>query len=222
MATRLRKIAILLASVDADTAQQILLLLPSELAAQARELIPELGPISLAEKQALVDEFHQLLQATAPAAGSSTSDGPEPSWTELSTEAIAGALSDERPPVIALIIGRLAATKAVAVLEQLDRDVSCEAVRLLSTMQPNPQLELKLDRVLAAKLGNCQVEIDRLDQHAQRVNRLIEQAPEELKQSWQNAIESAAGAPEDCAPEDCVPEDSAVEANVVEDSHMFI
>lgn len=62
---RLRQIAVLVASVDADAARQILLSLPSEIARQIRALSSSLGPIPAEERRALLAEF-QKSQAASP------------------------------------------------------------------------------------------------------------------------------------------------------------
>ncbi|HAC92646.1 MAG TPA: hypothetical protein DCF63_18745 [Planctomycetaceae bacterium] len=54
---RLRQIAVLVASVDAEAGRQILLNLPSEIARQVRSLSANLGPIPAEVRRALVAEF---------------------------------------------------------------------------------------------------------------------------------------------------------------------
>lgn len=58
---KIRRIAILIANVDAAVARQLLLHLPTEVAKQVRQKIANLGPVDPAERQEIVSEF----QATA-------------------------------------------------------------------------------------------------------------------------------------------------------------
>ncbi len=69
---RLRQIAILVSSVDAAAARQILLHLPTDRARQVRQLIGQLGPVAAEEKRKILAEF-QRSAATAPAPGAGTS-----------------------------------------------------------------------------------------------------------------------------------------------------
>lgn len=56
---RVRQIAILVSSVDAVAARQLLLHLPTDLAKQVRALASQLGPISPAEKRSILAAFQQ-------------------------------------------------------------------------------------------------------------------------------------------------------------------
>ena len=71
---RVRQIAILISSVDAVAARQLLLHLPTELAKQVRTLAAELGDVSPAERRAVVAEFQQ-------ASGQAQSEPSVPSET---------------------------------------------------------------------------------------------------------------------------------------------
>lgn len=65
-AHRVRQIAILVSSVDAAAARQLLLHMPTELAKQVRAMANKLGTVSVAEKRAILAEF----QKSAGAGGS--------------------------------------------------------------------------------------------------------------------------------------------------------
>lgn len=76
---RLRQIAVLVASVDAEAGRQILLNLPSEIARQVRSLSANLGPIPAEERRALLAEFQKSqtsLQPSQPDVVSSNSASP--------------------------------------------------------------------------------------------------------------------------------------------------
>lgn len=71
---RLRQIAILVSCVDASTARQLLLHLPTEKAKQVRKLASQLGEISAEEKRKILSDF-QRTAANASAASRSTTSG---------------------------------------------------------------------------------------------------------------------------------------------------
>ncbi len=54
---KLRRIAVLIASVDATTARQLLLQLPTDMAKEVRGILQTIGPIDPAERQRIVAEF---------------------------------------------------------------------------------------------------------------------------------------------------------------------
>ncbi len=65
----IRRIAVLVASVDAATAQQLLLHLPTSIAKQVRRALQNLGPVTQAERQRILTEFQSTAakQNQAPA-----------------------------------------------------------------------------------------------------------------------------------------------------------
>lgn len=68
----IRRIAVLVASVDSATAQQLLLHLPTSIAKQVRRALQNLGPVSPSERQRILAEFQSTAarqnQTPAPAA----------------------------------------------------------------------------------------------------------------------------------------------------------
>jgi len=58
-AHRVRQIAILVSSVDAAAARQLLMHMPTELAKEVRAMAHKLGPVSVAEKRAILAEFQK-------------------------------------------------------------------------------------------------------------------------------------------------------------------
>jgi len=57
MPDNIRRIAVLVASVDSATAHQLLLHLPTSIAKQVRRALQNLGPVSPAERQRILTEF---------------------------------------------------------------------------------------------------------------------------------------------------------------------
>ena len=53
----IRRIAVLVSSVDSATARQLLLHLPTSVAKHVRRALQNLGPISVAERQRILTEF---------------------------------------------------------------------------------------------------------------------------------------------------------------------
>ncbi|MEZ6133623.1 MAG: FliG C-terminal domain-containing protein [Pirellulaceae bacterium] len=76
---RVRQIAILVSSVDAVVARQLLLHLPTEMAKQVRALAAQLGPIAPAERRAILAEFQK--SASTPVAASHQTSSPLPAAT---------------------------------------------------------------------------------------------------------------------------------------------
>ncbi len=72
---RLRQIAILVSSVDATAARQILLHLPTDKARRVRELATQLGTVSAEEKRKILAEFQRSATTTSAASQSNASSG---------------------------------------------------------------------------------------------------------------------------------------------------
>ena len=73
---RLRQIAILVSSVDAAAARQLLLHLPTETAKQVRNMAANLGPVSPEEKRRILAAFQQSSASAAPPAKPSSPPQP--------------------------------------------------------------------------------------------------------------------------------------------------
>ncbi len=69
---RIRQIAILVSSVDAAAARQLLLHLPSATAQQVRQVAAQLGPVSLEEKRHILAAFQQTASSGASAGEAAT------------------------------------------------------------------------------------------------------------------------------------------------------
>lgn len=75
---KLRQIAILVSSVDAATARQLLLHLPTEAAKQVRAMSSQLGTISAEEKRKILAEFQRSATAAAVPQGRNYQPPPSP------------------------------------------------------------------------------------------------------------------------------------------------
>ncbi len=62
--SKTRQVAILLTSVDTQTARQMLSQFPTEQAKRIRSAMTQLGPVSPEERRAALDQFHRMTQAT--------------------------------------------------------------------------------------------------------------------------------------------------------------
>lgn len=156
----LRRLAILVASVDAEAARFVLQQLPTGLAQQVRRQAAELGTIPPGEHQAIVAE----LRAVALSAPSSTP--PEPAglpaipdtqagrevpqggeaahvsvatevspsrgWQSYPLDALAEALAEEDAEAIATVLSELESATAASILNQLGAERNCEVLRALS------------------------------------------------------------------------------------------
>ncbi len=93
---RLRQIAILISSVDAAAARQILLHLPTEKARQVRVLVGQLGNVAPEEKRKILAEFHRSAASSTSSPGS-TSAGTASRRSTLAHDASSARWS--APPI---------------------------------------------------------------------------------------------------------------------------
>ena len=73
----IRRIAVLVSSVDSATARQLLLHLPTPIAKQVRTALQNLGPVSPRERQRILAEFHSTAAKQSPGTGvQAVANGP--------------------------------------------------------------------------------------------------------------------------------------------------
>lgn len=172
--SNLRKAAVLIRSLDTDTAAAMLGQLSHEEATSIRAAIRELGPVDAEEQADVVAEFRR----TRPAAGAAASKGVE---LELSSKAegveaqpatieqlapaagrfqfLAGAptnvivrfLAREHAQTIAVVLSHLPPERAAEVLGELPEKLQSEAIDRLSMLgETDPESVAVLERELAA------------------------------------------------------------------------
>lgn len=177
----LRKAAILLASVDEDTAQALLEQLPPAQAAALRGQWALLDEVDPRQQQAVIDDF-LMAGRTAPSipdvglelddslperleletpAETSAASWMQPTLREpfeflLETDEalIAQHLDGEHPQTIALVLAHLPLTRAAAVLEHLPAAVQEEALaRMVEADETAPEIVREVERGLETRLS---------------------------------------------------------------------
>lgn len=173
----LRKAAVLLRSLDADTAAMMLSQLSDEEAASIREAIRALGAVGADEQVELADELRRTkptgldtkrasngavelalsmpIEEAATLASTMKSSGAQPTRFEFlesaPTSALAPYLAREHAQTIAVVLSHLPPERAAAVLADLPRKVRSETVERLSALgEADPETIRVLERELEA------------------------------------------------------------------------
>jgi flagellar motor switch protein FliG len=166
----LRKAAVLIASLDADTADILLAQMPSVQAEMVRRELVELGEIDPAEQQAVLDEFFRVGQISSDAEPvergldsrihsarqRSPDETPFSSLAQASPEAVVAVLECEHPQAVALVLAHLPPERASQVLARLPASAQTEAVRrLVDSIQTEPHVVLEVERAIASRLDGA-------------------------------------------------------------------
>jgi len=171
----LRKAAVLIASLDADTADLLLAQMSDVQSEQVRHELVELGELDQSEQHAVLDEFFrlgpQVLQVAPPVA----SDSPalkrprprledcieelhSPSFGALSgapPETLLALLEREHPQAIALVLSHVPPDRAGHVLARLAAGTQTEVIRRLVELdRTDPQVLCEVERAVATRLEN--------------------------------------------------------------------
>ena len=173
--TNLRKAAVLIRSLDSDTAAIMLGQLSPEEATSIRAAIRGLGQIDSEEQEDVLAEFRR----TRPAVGSAASNGVELELSShfvddessirvdfehrtapaerfqflasASTNVVVRFLAREHSQTIAVILSHLAPARAAAVLAELPEKLQAETIERLSVLgETDPESVTVLERELAA------------------------------------------------------------------------
>jgi flagellar motor switch protein FliG len=178
ISNNLRKAAILVASLDQQTADTLLDQMPAEQAALVRRMIVDLGDPDPREERNVIDEFFRVgpsIPAEQPAgielnkpAPSMTTYQPTPASTSLrmprdsmpfrflheaSSEKLNPILAAEHPQTIALVVSHLPADQAAEVLGTLEGSLQTEVVRRLVDLdEANPEILREVERGLESRI----------------------------------------------------------------------
>jgi flagellar motor switch protein FliG len=174
----LRKAAILVASLDGETADLLLQRLEPEQVEQVRRMVADLGPIDPATRRRIVDEFFRtgagsgdrrdtgtqikgdLASKLAAAAersadsgsGVSSSTRPFGFMLEARSEKLATLLASERPQTIALVISHLPPDQAGSVLVHFPPALQTEVVhRLVDLEETDPEVLAEVEEALSSR-----------------------------------------------------------------------
>lgn len=178
----IRKVAILVSSLDTRAADAVLDQMPPQRAQQVRDMIMDLDNIDPAEQKRVIDEFFRSGSKTAAPAGgggveidaglarrlglSASGKGPTPrpsqaaglrmfaSLEDAEADKLAAALATERPQTIALVLAHLVPQQSGAVLVRLRPVVQAEVLRrLVDLEETDPDILREVETALEARLS---------------------------------------------------------------------
>jgi flagellar motor switch protein FliG len=176
----LRKAAVLIASLDADTADLLLAQMPKDQAEMVRREIVDIDEIDPSEQQAVLDEFFRSgpiasdagraeigLNSELPVQSRGIDDrdivgyddqpnAANPPFSSLgraSLEAVVAALEREHPQAVALVLTHLPPDRAGQVLARLPAGAQTEVIRrLVDSSATDPQVLMEVELAIARRL----------------------------------------------------------------------
>jgi len=176
----LRKAAVLIASLDVDTADLLLAQVPEEQAEIVRRELVDLGDLDPGEQLAILDEFLRVgpISSEVDRAGAnldsplaaklrdiddhnfirfsrqpSPSDPPFDSLRRASLEAVVAVLEREHPQAVALVLAHLPPDRASQLLSRLPASAQTEVVRRLADSSgTDPHVLIEVERAIASRL----------------------------------------------------------------------
>jgi len=206
----MRRAAILVASLDMQTADALLAQMSGEQADLVRRTIIELGDVDLAEEREVIDEFFRNgppasqrdnggieldrspTRRPARAAVSPSLPRPTPQpprddepfrfLHEANNERLASLLLDERPQTIALVVSHLPESRAVAVLAALPAAIQAEVIRRwVDLEEADPEILREVGRGLQSRITSQALDDNRHTLGLARVARILAAAGSKLK-----------------------------------------
>jgi flagellar motor switch protein FliG len=174
--TNLRKAAILVATLDALSAEAILDSVPEEQAARVRRMIVELGELDTAEQEDVIEEFFSAaprdcfdrLEATQSGVrpeepvelvlspSLAVDEDPAEPFAFLShagDEKLLSLLAGEHPQTVALVVSHLPHDRAASVVGALDGDFQVDVLRrLVDLEQADPEVLREVESGLKSRV----------------------------------------------------------------------
>jgi flagellar motor switch protein FliG len=213
---RIRTLAIVLQSLDAATARQLLSNMPTEVARDVRRTLSRLGSVPLEAQQSAFAQFESLLDSLrSPASGSLseldlsgqfadsftpqalTPDGSKdiefPSlaepWHNISPERLADLLHHERPLVIATVLHQLPIAVATELIHLLPRDSAASALGLLPDLRAtDPEILACIQDELLRLLSLSTPSLTHPDRGIERLRAILDRLPAQEQSAWHAAI----------------------------------
>ncbi|MGH7135940.1 MAG: FliG C-terminal domain-containing protein [Pirellulales bacterium] len=201
----LRRAAILVLSLDDDTAEAVLEQLPENDAALVRRMMVELDGIDPEEERRTSANFlsrrpptrpiagveldaglaKRLASNVQPAAAASVSDPKPFQFLHAGRgEKITPFLAGEHPQTIAVVVSHLPDDRAAAVLASLDPDLQAEVIgRLIDMDQADPEVVREVERALESRMLEQAVAQRRRESGMDSVARLLNAAPPALRRT---------------------------------------
>jgi len=169
----IRKAAVLVASLDRESADAMLARMPPEHAQRVRAEILEMGPIDPEEQSEVIEEFFRIgplvpeknpagidlttsaaREVSRRAADTLGAGMPFECLSQAPAAALAALLEREHPQTVALIVSHLPADRAAAALVELPGALQAEvARRLVDLDETDPEVISDIERVLASRLA---------------------------------------------------------------------
>ncbi len=189
---RIRRIAILVSTVDSQAASQILLQLPSEVAEAVRNCIRNLGDVTEKERSEILQEFQQAEEQTAAAPTPDTPAivpaNPQTQIHQFATESILRVCHDERPLVIAVILNQLPKEQATELLARLPEEKALQTLGAFQNLgEMQPKVRRDIESFLHQSLLQHQQQLQQASQNKRRLEELLKHAPKSVQQNWQAA-----------------------------------
>jgi flagellar motor switch protein FliG len=172
----LRKAAILVATLDAPTAEAILDSVPDEQATRVRRMIVELGELDTAEQEAVIGEFFrsasrdpfdrpqttqsgvrpeepvELVLSSSPAVDEAPAE-PFAFLSQASDDKLLSLLAGEHPQTVALVLSHLPHDRAASVLGALDGALQVDVLRrLVDLQQADPEVLREVESGLKSRV----------------------------------------------------------------------
>lgn len=154
--TTLRKAAILVAALDAPTADQLLDQMTPQQQALVRRLVVELGEVAPGEQQAVIEEFVEQGVPGDPAAPAAARRSDAPPFRFLYRapgERLTRILAGEHPQTVALVLSHLPADQAGDVLATLAPALQADVIRRLVELdEADPETLREVERGLQSRI----------------------------------------------------------------------
>lgn len=176
----LRKAAILVASLDRETADRLIAQMPASDAELLFAEVARLGDIDPAEQRTIIDEFfrgslpaveggdtlelsstveQQMAAAEIAPVSQQATVAAVPNFDPLrATDAatLAAILADERPQIVALVMAQLLPQQAAEVLNRLTSTMQVEVMRRLADLdEPDAITLCEVERVLSGRIDHA-------------------------------------------------------------------
>ncbi len=176
----IRKAAILIASLDVQSAEALLDGMSPAQAGAVRRAVENLGELGATEQNEVIDEFFRIgplvpdkhpsgieicglaasdLARTRSGAAKAAEvtdqeSGPMASLCDVSVQMLAGFLEGEHPQTVALVVSNLPSQRAAEVLAMLPADLQIDvARRLVELDETDPEILREVERGIAARLS---------------------------------------------------------------------
>lgn len=205
----IRKLAVLLGTLDEQAAAALLAQLDRDTAEQARECLATLHGVSPREQEEVIAEFlarrppsreeasavevddslaRRLagsLDESTPAPRSSTASPRFKPWSNLPPAKLGRTLRHEHPQVVAVVLAQLPPAKAAEVLSEFPDDEQAAILQRVARIEsPDPTLVGEIAAALDARLPQLGLGVEAPPQPAPTVQAILAAAPDESRRRW--------------------------------------